>query len=274
MNDIENILILGCDVAHEVYETRNKLTEKEKNMRSDTILIVSLNKNKRRIKLIGLDRDIWVDIPGYGKGKLNSPMVYGGPELAMQVINDCFRLDIKSYVQTNIVDMIDIMDLFGGLDIDLTDMEAEYINDWIADLKIASSRDDDVPELESGGRRYLNGMQIVAHARNRTIDPDLYVRSIRTNQILYEIADKAKNKMNVIQIILFAIRALKYVHTNIGIADMLRLICFGLKSDLNNIDTYYVPEEGMYEIKTDRIWRIELDFDKTSQKIHDYLQTE
>lgn len=271
-NRYSNILLLGCDVLAEISEIDNP-TEEQKCMRSDAMIVASLDRKNGWVKLISMARDIWVSIPGYGMGKINSPVVYGGPELAMQVVNDSFHLNIQKYVRIGINNMVDFVDSIGGVDMEISDEEADYINEWIPNMRIITKRNDDVPALESGGMCHLNGMQTVAHARNRSLGT-IIGRENRINQVIKTILHKLKQEYNFLQLIALAVKSLKYVKTNISIGEGIGLIRFGMKADLKNIPTYRLPEEGTYEIKKDRIFRIEVDFEKATDKVHAFINEE
>ena len=190
----ENILIMGCDVLANISEVENP-TEKQKCMRSDAMIVVSINRKTGKIRMVTLERDVLVGVHGYGYVKLNAPVVYGGPKLAIKVINDYFRLNIKKFIMMNISNMIEFVDSVGGIDIELTDEEAQYIDEWIPNVRIVSKRDDAVPPLVTGGMRHLNGMQTVAHARNRTVGTCL-TRKNRINNVMKILADKFKKTMD------------------------------------------------------------------------------
>ena len=83
-----------------------------------------------------------------------------------------------------------------------------------------------------------------------------------------------KHEYNFLQLIAVAARSLKYVKTNISIWEGIGLIRFGMKADLKNIPTYRLPEEGTFEIKRDRIFRVEVDFDKATDKVHAFINEE
>ena len=271
-NRYSNILLLGCDVLAEILGVENP-TEEQKCMRSDAMIVASLDCEKGRVKLVSIARDIWVSIPGYGMGKINSPVVYGGPELAVQVVNDSFHLDIRKYVRIGINNMVDLIDSIGGVDMELTDEEVDYINEWIPNMLIITKRNDEVPMLKSSGKCHLNGMQTVAHARNRSVGT-IIERENRINQVIKVIINKLKHEYNFLQLIAVAVRSFKYVTTNISIREGIGLIRFGMKADLKNIPTYRLPEEGTFEIKRDRIFRVEVDFDKATDKVHAFINEE
>ena len=265
-----NILLLGCDVQEGIAEINNP-TEKQKCMRSDAMVVASINRENRKIKLVSIMRDTWVDIPGYGKGKINSAIVSGGPKLAVKVVNDNFGLNIKKYIAVSLNNMIELIDMIDGIDLELTYHDMRFIDDMMDDLKSITHRYDEVVPLQTEGMKHLNGMQAVNHARDRLFG---YVigRENRINNIIKAIVNKVKNELSFSDIVRLTMVALLYVRTNIGIFNALYLISFGLKADLTDIDTYHAPEEGTYEVKQDRTWRLEVDFPKASEKLWDFLR--
>ena len=265
----ENILIMGCDVRSDISKVDNP-TEKEKCMRSDAMVVVSLHKETGRIKMVSLERDVLVGVHGYGYIKLNSPVVYGGPKFAMKVINDNFHLNIKKYIMTGISNMIEFVDSIGGIDIELTDKEAQYIDEWMPNVRIVSKRNDEVPPLITGGMRHLNGMQAVAHARNRSIG-SVYARGDRINDVIRVIVKKIKTEYTYTQIIGIGLRSLKYVRTNIGILKGLKLLRLGMRADLKDIPTYHAPENGTFEEKRYGLYFMEVDFEQATERLWDFL---
>ena len=263
----QNILLLGCDVAPNVENP----TEKEKCMRSDVMLVISLNRSTGRVKLLTLMRDIWVDIPGYGKGKLNAPVVYGGPELAMNVVNDSFSLNIKKYIMISMGDMVDLIDSLGGIDLYLSDEEATFVNLGITVAKADIKRDYDVVPLEAGGLCHLCGLQAVEHMRNRFFGSrEKRVYDVLIKALFY----KVKYEYNYFGMSVTAIRSLKYVKTNIGIPEVVQLLRFCRKINLQEVKPYLVPGKGTYEVKCDSTSRIEVDFAKATEKMWDFLSSD
>lgn len=265
-----NILLMGCDV------NKNKIvehcdTEEDRCQRSDAMVILSLDRITGKIKLISLMRDTWVNIPGQGMGKLNSAVTYGGSELAVKVVNDSFDLNIKKYIMMSVLNFVRLIDAFGGVDVDLAIEEAIYINYWIPNVKLITGLDDEVPQITHDGWNHLNGMQTLAHVRNRSI---WYIegRENRINDVLHKMAKKAKNEMSLPQIVSFAMKCRKYVKTNLSYYDILKLLHFGRKADLNSIPTYHAPAEGTYEVKTDFTWRMETDFEKSTKQLWSFIE--
>ena len=266
----KQILLLGCDVNQDVIG-QSEETEEDRCQRSDTIIVLSLDKVTGKIKMINLMRDTWVQIPGHSMGKLNSPVVYGGPELAVKVINDSFDLCIRKYAQITINDLVDLVDLFGGVDINLSIYEAIYINAWMPDVRIVTERNDDVPRIMADGMNRLNGMQTLAHVRNRTVGY-MEERENRGNDVLKSMARRAKNEMSPIERLRFALQARKYVRTNLNVRDIIHLLRFARHINPDTIETYHAPAEGTYEVKTDHTWRMETDLEEASRQIWEFIE--
>lgn len=134
--------------------------------RSDVILIVTIDRPRNKIKLTSIIRDSYVNIPGHGMDKITHAFSFGGPELALKTINSNFGLNIRYYAAANFNTLPDIVDLLGGLDLTVTDAEAQKI-----------------PYLTKGGSYHLAGDQVIEFARIRKIDSD-YERTRRHRDVL------------------------------------------------------------------------------------------
>ena len=178
----QNILMLGGDARNmDGYD------------RTDTMMILSINRDEALVKLTSIMRDTWVSFPGTGKsGKINAANVYGGPELAVETVNTCFGTDIEDYVIVNMEDLQQIVDLLGGVDIEITESERKQINEYVKgymqEVSGASSYDG-AKSLDESGMVHLNGMLAVGYSRIRMIDSD-YNRVMRQQKILLALAEK------------------------------------------------------------------------------------
>lgn len=265
----KQILLLGCDVNQDTIGQPNA-TKEDRCQRSDAIVVLFVDEVGKSIKIIDLMRDVLVPIPDRGIKKLNEVVVFGGPKLAMQVINDNFGLDIQSYVQITINGLIEIVDLFGGVDVYLSDAEVNYINEWMPDVKIVTLRDDNVPLITSKGWNHLNGMQTLAHIRNRTIGS--YIgRENRVNNVLKSMAQFAKNEMSFFQCLRFALQARKYIKNNLSFVDVIKLLRLILHLNPKTIETYHAPEEGTYRIADKISGSMDVDFEKASWLLQKFL---
>ncbi|MBR3971386.1 MAG: LCP family protein, partial [Ruminococcus sp.] len=147
-----NILLLGVDEDTSEYG------------RSDSMMLVSIDKKHKKLKLTSFQRDTFVYVPdpegGY-RTKLTNAYSWGGVGLAMRTIEYNFGIRIDNYVTVNFETFKTIVDILGGVELELTDREILYIN-----CQIAQNNQTEYLDAEAG-KVLLNGQQALWHARNR-----------------------------------------------------------------------------------------------------------
>jgi LCP family protein required for cell wall assembly len=85
--------------------------------RSDAIMIARFSGDRRHAQLISIPRDSWVDIPGYGKNKINAAYSFGGPSLLIQTVEQLTRVRIDHYMAIDFDGIIQVTDDLGGVDV-------------------------------------------------------------------------------------------------------------------------------------------------------------
>lgn len=148
--------------------------------RSDTIMIVSINQDRNAVKLISILRDSKVPIKGYEPQKINAAYQLGGSGLAIDTLNDNFHLKLRNYITVNFAKMISLIDQIGGVDVELTQDEADIVNSQCPDS-------DWVEE----GSNHLTGEQALAYSRIRKIDSD-YDRANRQQNVMNAVLHKIR----------------------------------------------------------------------------------
>ena len=126
---ITNIALFGLDAR-----------ENEDVGRSDALMILTIDQRHGKLKITSILRDSEVNIDGYGSDKITHAYAYGGPELAIKTLNQNYNLDIEDYVTVNFIQMAEIVDAFGGVEINVTDDEMTEINNNLA-MQQAESAD-------------------------------------------------------------------------------------------------------------------------------------
>ena len=178
---------------------------------SDSIMILSLNTETKKVKVISIMRDSLVPITYNGKtvyGKINSAYSKGGPELAIKTLNTIFGLDISEYATVNFYGMSDIIDAVGGIDVNLVEGELNAygyqngkkvywgLNSCIAEQCGYMGLDPNDYYVNEAGLRHLNGVQAVAYARIRHAanyegTNDDYGRTDRQRYVMEQLFNKA-----------------------------------------------------------------------------------
>lgn len=179
-----NVLLLGTD------EQRVQFSD---NARSDTMILLSVDLDAKTAKLVSLERGMGVPIlEGPYKGQydwLTHCFRYGGADLVMKEIRECFKVDVEHYIRVNFHAVIEIVDLLGGIDINLTQAEADYINSGSNGYVLG--RDKELQKVTAGANR-LNGVTALAYARCRKIDSD-WQRVKRQQTVIQACVDRLKN---------------------------------------------------------------------------------
>ncbi len=232
---VRNILLIGTDAR-----------SADERGRSDTMILLSLNSKTNRIMLTSFMRDSYVDIPGHGMDKLTHAYSYGGAELLMETIENNFSVRIDDYISVNFMSFASIVDAVDGVEIEISDAEAQEINNILkneVNELMGDAKDSDL--LEKGGKILLSGKQALAYARIRYIGNADFERTERQRTVISRIADKLKSfKPSMITDI--ANNAVPQVTTNIpqGSLYMLSLrLPFVIGYDIGQLQ---IPAEGTY----------------------------
>ena len=254
---IENILLIGLDGTNDKFPKR-----------SDTMIILTIDKLNKSLKLTSLARDTLVKIPGRGEEKLTHAYAYGQEELLMQTINENFDLDIKDYAVVNFKSFINIVDIIGGVDINVNEKEIHHLNEVIKECYGVNHEDTkNIEYITSSGNHNLNGYQALAYARIRKLDT-IYKRDERQRLILTNIAHKLSD-VSISKYLQIAKSILRHIKVNIAFNKIIDLafIAHELASyDISQLEfpiSEYreegrIGEKGTYVVKWDKNKNIEL----------------
>ncbi len=182
MKGYRTIALFGVD------STQGQLT---KNTRSDTIILANINQDTNEIKLVSVYRDTYLNIGNDSYNKCNSAYAKGGPQQAINMLNQNLDLGITDFVTVGFEGLIDIVDDLGGVPITVTDEEISHLNNYqksiAEDLKISYT------PVSSAGTQVLNGLQATAYCRIRYTSGSDFKRTQRQRDVLMAILDKAKS---------------------------------------------------------------------------------
>lgn len=206
---ITNILILGLDT------TGSKNSEHP--ARPDSILLLTLNKEKNTATFNTILRDILVDIPGYEKNKINNAYTLGGLDLIKTTLNYNFGITIDHTITIDMIVLEACINLLGGTELSLTAEEANYLNqtNFISNKSFRNVIE---------GVQKLNGNQTLGYLRIRNVatangETNDYGRTKRLIQVLKSLTDKLSSK-NLDQIMLLAKDILPYITTDMSFEDI------------------------------------------------------
>lgn len=212
VDGITNILLLGTDGR-----------EKEINYRSDAMMILTIDAIHSDIKLTSLARDTYVDIPEHGKGKLNAAYFWGKEDLLFETIEKNFKIGIDKFVQVDFEDLMNIVFVIGGVDVEIEERELESLNDGIPGAYNSCKYADkgEMQLINEAGKHTLNGYQAIAYARMRYLDNGIY-RDERQRKIISGMFDGVKD-LPMSEYPKLINTLLPYVKTNLTVKEMLNL---------------------------------------------------
>ncbi|MDU2146804.1 MAG: LCP family protein [Paeniclostridium sordellii] len=245
---------------------------KEEKSRADSIMVANINFETKTINLVSILRDTLVDIKGHGKDKLNHSYAYGGPELSMETINLNFDLDINKYVSVDFFSLAKVIDIIGGVDIDLKDYEANQINQNLNEINSIEKLPKETDYIQGSGLKNLNGRQAVAYCRIRKEGNGDYERTQRQRNVLKAILLKYE-KLDSGKRFEVGMEMMSQVNTNIPINDIKDLQNKILSDKDFTINQHMIPFEGSFETKIiDKKWVIDANMKENIKKIHEYLK--
>lgn len=162
------------------------------NGNSDVMILASLNRSKKTISFISFMRDTGVNVPGVGYGKLNCSYAKGGSALLKSTLESNFQISIDNCIATDFTSMADIIDLFGGIDLDITDAEIPVINNCVNEMTKLRGLDPAAYQLTAAGYQHLNGIQAVGYMRDRYVGSSDFQRTQRQRIVLQKLLEKLK----------------------------------------------------------------------------------
>ncbi len=170
---VHNILLIGTD------------SRGEETGRADTIMLMSISRRNRTITLTSLLRDSYVSIPGYGTDKLNAAYAYGGADLLMDTVVNNFNIAVDEYICIGFAGFVNLVDAFGGVEITLSDREAQAVNEILKNEVNGIMGDPaDADFLSGGGTFLLNGKQTLSYSRIRYVGNADFERTERQRTVL------------------------------------------------------------------------------------------
>jgi LCP family protein required for cell wall assembly len=114
-----NILVAGVDTRAGLTRHQQLLLHVGDDItaNSDTMMLVHISPAQRRVIVVSLPRDSWVDIPGHGMNKINAAYGLGGPKLMVQTVEQVTGLTINDYVEVNFLAFVKVINALGGVNI-------------------------------------------------------------------------------------------------------------------------------------------------------------
>lgn len=213
-NSVINIALFGVD-SHDGSTGR-----------SDSIIIATIDTIHKKLKLTSIMRDSYVNISGIGNDKINHAYAFGGPQLAIKTLNENFDLNIQDFVAVNFDSLPKIIDMLGGVTVDVTEEEVSHISG-----------------INSAGTYNLTGAQALAYSRIRYATGGDYVRTERQRTILTKMYEKILS-INPTQYTSLLSEGLSMLQTSLDYSKILELGTEVLKMGVTTLEQERFPLDG------------------------------
>lgn len=233
--------------------------------RSDTLMVATFNPDDKQLKLLSIPRDTLVEIAGRDmKDKITHAYAFGGKEMTIETVENFLDIPIDYYASVNFDAFKNIVDIFGGITVDVP-------------FDFEQNSDDRVAEKLQfyEGEMELDGRYALAYARMRLQDPRGDIgRNERQQQVVKAIIDEAMSVSTITKIDDLAEEIGGNVETNMKISEALgfykQYSDFGVKNidkliletDPERIDGVYYEitnPESLEEVKETLSEHLELD---------------
>jgi polyisoprenyl-teichoic acid--peptidoglycan teichoic acid transferase len=257
-NQIVNIALFGVD-----RRSQNEAS------RSDSLMIATIDKKHKKIKISSIMRDSYVDVPGHGKTKITHAYAYGGAQLAIRTLNENFQLNIKDYITVDFFSLEKIINALGGVQINVTKEELSLINEYVTET--AAIEKVTPPVLPKAGLQKLNGMQAVAYSRIRHTAGGDYERTERQRTVLTALFNKVQEG-GVTKYPSIVSTVLPFTETSIDKLDMISMGTSVLTSGTKTLDQERFPLDNQGKGQTiNDIWYLVFNIKTTADQIHKYI---
>lgn len=261
---VVNILLIGNDSR-----------KNGEDGRSDAMILLSVSSKTKKIYMTSLLRDMYVDIPGHDGNRLNAAYSYGGPELLMETIRQNFGLPVNRYMLVNFGAFVNLVDEVGGIDLELSNDEVIWVNNYLVEYNILTENPQGTFELDPNlsGMVHLNGPQALAYTRNRFLGTD-FGRTERQRKVLTAVIGKLPsaaltNMGGLID------GLMPNLTTNLTRGECFRLSLMAGKLISYEIVSDSIPQPGTYKDVTIRKMQVlEVDFEENIRYLKEKLYGE
>ncbi len=212
MEGYRNIALFGVDARNE---------NLGKGVRSDTIIVASINEQTKQVKLCSVYRDTYLNLGTDQYSKATEAYAHGGPKQAINMLNMNLDLNITDYVTVGWSAVADTVDALGGVEIDVDSEELKHLNNY--QVETSSSLGRKYVKLNQTGLVNLDGIQAVSYCRIRYTKGDDFKRAERQREVIQALADKAK-KANPADLDKIANKVFPQTATSFTLSEILDLL--------------------------------------------------
>ncbi len=246
LTNTQNILVLGSDRRADT-----------PNWRTDVMMIVTIDRSNGAAGVISIPRDLYVDIPTRGMGRINTADYFGsnggedmpaGARTMAEIIQRDMGVAIDNYIRLDFTGFRQLIDALGGIDVEVDCPLEDYF------LEVAIGR----PRIEAG-LQHMDGQTALAYVRTRRQGGD-FDRARRQQRVLMAVRNQAVSTDLLPRLPSLVPAALQLIETDLNPFQLMSLARFGVTMDLSklkgfvidaNMTEFYTTEDGAEVLKPD-----------------------
>ncbi|MFU7516458.1 LCP family protein [Clostridium sp. HCS.1] len=258
VDDVITIALFGSDFS-DIYDVSA----------ADATMLLAIDTKNNEIKLGSLMRDIYLDLPNGGKMNLNYTILDGGPSSILKAINYNFNLKVDKFVQVDLERLPKIIDALGGVEMEITEDELQYINVYIdhIDKKNGTTTE----HIYSAGTQLLNGTQASAYCRIRYTAGRDFKRTERQRDVLNALFVKFKD-ISLTEVPGMINNILPLVTTNLSNSEIISISTKALGMGLSNIEQGRFPSDrNIISAGFTDMYHTNIDIEGTTKELHQFL---
>lgn len=237
--DIKNILLIGND----------RRPGQKDEMRSDAMLIASINLRENKVKFLSLMRDMYIKCADGMNSPLNLTYYRGGMDLLDRTIEKTFGIHIDGNLDVDFYRFVDVMNILGPIDIELNAAEAEWLNGsstkgskwywWNDEVEVRP----EIPWTLHAGVNAMNAEQVEDYCRLRVVGKSDFERVQRQQRVMQTIYEKMKT-YDLTSLIQFFNDALPYIHTDLSKSEILGYVYTLWSHHIDTFENFRIPLDG------------------------------
>jgi|BioPla2DNA2_1021312.scaffolds.fasta_scaffold11833_3 LCP family protein required for cell wall assembly len=261
-----NILLIGIDARHP-----------EDFARCDTMIVATIDKKHKKLKLSSIMRDMVVTMEGRGTmeglntDRINQSYGYGGAPLTTKVINENFKTNVQDFVKIDFSGMEKVVDAIGGIEIDVKEAEIPVMNNYIRELSRLQN-DSTPPLVTKAGKQLLNGRQTLGYCRIRYVGNRDFDRTLRQRNVLTEIFSKVTSQ-DITKIMEVTSEVLPYVETSLEKKEIINLAKEVITNGVKDVEQFRLPlEDKVIYIRNE--YFLGWDRQKNLEALHKFIYEE
>nr|MBQ6241670.1 LCP family protein [Lachnospiraceae bacterium] len=187
------IVLFGVDARN--------TTDILRNAQGDVCIVMTINKENGEIRMASIYRDFFFEFSSGQFCKLTDAYIRYGAEQVVAGLNRNLDLNITEFVVVNWAAVVDVVDLVGGIDLEVTKEEAEELDGLIYEIELAVGKDTTTKNWNyEPGMKHMDGIYAVAYSRIRKHTGSDYARTERQRKVINVVMEKIKDMVRHLEI--------------------------------------------------------------------------